>query len=274
MAVGAVYQTVTRWSCKVRYQRSASKSPSSTMHVTPWRQRRDDAVGGAGHPAGVGGAPEDVVGVQVERVASRSRGGRRRPRARGSPPWACPVVPEVKCSSAMSSGAVGGISNPDPLDGEQLGGGRATGHRAIGTGGRSRVDPSNSSTCSSCGELLADRGHLPAVERLGRHQHPPVAPAQALADRLGAERGEQRTEHAAVLQGAERGHVQLQGAVGQHEDAVASFDAEGGEAGGEPVGEVLQLPVGHLGGGTVAAEQAQRDAARRARPVAWRSTAS
>ena len=36
MAVGAVYQTVTRWSCEVRYQRSASKSPSSTMLVTPW----------------------------------------------------------------------------------------------------------------------------------------------------------------------------------------------------------------------------------------------
>ena len=31
------------------------------------RQRRDDAVGRAGHPAGVGRAPEDVVGMQVER---------------------------------------------------------------------------------------------------------------------------------------------------------------------------------------------------------------
>ena len=38
------------------------------MLVTPLRQRRDDAVAGAGDPAGIGGAPEDVVVVQVERV--------------------------------------------------------------------------------------------------------------------------------------------------------------------------------------------------------------
>ena len=31
------------------------------------RERRDDAVGGAGDPAGVGRAPEDVVRVEVER---------------------------------------------------------------------------------------------------------------------------------------------------------------------------------------------------------------
>ena len=35
IAVGAVYQTVTRSFCSSRYQRSASKSPSSTMLVTP-----------------------------------------------------------------------------------------------------------------------------------------------------------------------------------------------------------------------------------------------
>ena len=74
------------------------------------RQRRDDAVGGAGDPAGVGRAPEDVVGVQVERVGGRWRGGRRRPRARGRRPSGVPVVPLVKCSSARSSGSVGGIS--------------------------------------------------------------------------------------------------------------------------------------------------------------------
>ena len=36
MAVGAVYQTVTCSSSRVRYQRSASNSPSSTMQVTPF----------------------------------------------------------------------------------------------------------------------------------------------------------------------------------------------------------------------------------------------
>ena len=31
-------------------------------------ERGDDAIGGAGHPAGVGGAPEDVIRVQVENI--------------------------------------------------------------------------------------------------------------------------------------------------------------------------------------------------------------
>ena len=41
------------------------------MHRDAVRERRDDAVGRAGHPAGVGGAPEDVVGVEVERELAR-----------------------------------------------------------------------------------------------------------------------------------------------------------------------------------------------------------
>ena len=34
-AVGAVYQTVTRWSCSTRYHRRASNSPASVTAVTP-----------------------------------------------------------------------------------------------------------------------------------------------------------------------------------------------------------------------------------------------
>ena len=36
IAVGAVYQTVTCSAARMRYQRSASKSASSTMLVSPW----------------------------------------------------------------------------------------------------------------------------------------------------------------------------------------------------------------------------------------------
>ena len=68
MAVGAVYQTLTCCSCRMRYQRSASKSASSTMLVTPCSKRRDDAIRRAGHPAGIGRAPEDIVGVQIENI--------------------------------------------------------------------------------------------------------------------------------------------------------------------------------------------------------------
>ena len=36
IAVGAVYQTVTFWSCRIRYQRSASNSAWSTINVAPF----------------------------------------------------------------------------------------------------------------------------------------------------------------------------------------------------------------------------------------------
>ena len=110
IAVGAVYQTVTRSRSRIAYQRSASNSASSTMHRHAVRERRDDAVGRAGDPAGVGRAPEDVVVVQVERHARRWRGGRRRRSWTCTAPFGAPVVPLVKCSSAGSSGSVGGIS--------------------------------------------------------------------------------------------------------------------------------------------------------------------
>ncbi len=42
----------------------------------PIRQRRDDAVGGAGHPARVGGAPEDVRRMEIERKFARDVVGR------------------------------------------------------------------------------------------------------------------------------------------------------------------------------------------------------
>ena len=77
-------------SSRIRYQRSASNSRlvDDARHAV--RERRDDPVRRAGHPAGIGGAPEDVVGVEVERAARRWRGARRRPRGRAPRPSACP----------------------------------------------------------------------------------------------------------------------------------------------------------------------------------------
>ena len=102
IAVGAVYQTVTCWSGRIPYQRAASKSASSMTHRDAVSQRRDDAVRRAGHPARVGRAPEDVVRLQVQRERGRSTWCATTASCTCIAPFGLPVVPLVKCSSAMS----------------------------------------------------------------------------------------------------------------------------------------------------------------------------
>ena len=70
IAVGAVYQTVTRCVLQdaVPGLGVELRLVDDAGHAVG--QRRDDAVARAGDPAGIGGAPEDVVIVQVERVAA------------------------------------------------------------------------------------------------------------------------------------------------------------------------------------------------------------
>ena len=70
IAVGAVYKTLT--AC-------CSQDPVPAFGVEVGLvddaghavgERGDDAVGGPGHPAGVGGAPVDVAGMQIEHEAA------------------------------------------------------------------------------------------------------------------------------------------------------------------------------------------------------------
>ena len=90
IAVGAVYQTVTRCVCEDRVPALGVELRLVDDAGDAVRQRGDDAVGRAGHPARVGGAPEDVVGVQVERErAGRVVGDHRLVHVHARP-WACP----------------------------------------------------------------------------------------------------------------------------------------------------------------------------------------
>ena len=66
IAVGAVYHTRTCCFSRIPYHRSASKSAFVDDARDAVGQRGDDAVRSAGHPAGIGRAPENVVGMQVE----------------------------------------------------------------------------------------------------------------------------------------------------------------------------------------------------------------
>ncbi len=107
-AVGAVYQTVTRCSSRIVYQRSASNSSSSTMLVTPH-------VSGATIPYDV---PVTQPGSAVHQNTSSPSPRSRTERAVAwcattawwtwTTPFGFPVVPLVKCSSDQSSGSVGG----------------------------------------------------------------------------------------------------------------------------------------------------------------------
>ena len=71
MAVGAVYQTVTFLILQDAIPAFGVELGLVDDHCHAVGQRRDDPVRGSGHPARIGGAPEDIVRMEVERVACR-----------------------------------------------------------------------------------------------------------------------------------------------------------------------------------------------------------
>ena len=105
IAVGAVYQTVTFCRSRIEYQRSASNSSSSTMPVTPHTRgpmtpydmpvtQPGSAVHQKMSPSCRSSAYRAVIAcATTDSCASTA-------------PLGLPVVPLVKCISAMSSGAV------------------------------------------------------------------------------------------------------------------------------------------------------------------------
>ena len=227
-AVGAVYQTVTRWSWRIWYQRSASNSASSTTHVTPW-------VSGVMMPYDV---PVTQPGSAVHQYTSSGcRSSAVVPVAKWATTasWTCtapfgvPVVPLVKCSSAMSSGSVGGISNSSDAPAR-----RSSKPTAPGDG-RRRRRRRPARTCSSCGRRSRMGATLRRYNAGCRDEHPAVAPFEPLVDRFGPERREQRAEHAGVLERAEGGEVQLGCSSEQGEHPVALCHPELAHGVGEAV---------------------------------------
>ena len=186
----------------IRYQRSASKSASSTTLVRPCVERRDDAVRRAGDPARIGRAPETIVRDGSRARSARSRGARPPPRARASHLSAVPVVPLVKCSSARSCGSVGGIVKSSVAASSRSSKSRVPGGRA-----RQSVSAHEQHVLERR-QLRPHRFDLPSVQRVGGHEHACPRDRQARHDRVGSEGREQRRIHAAVLERAERGHVE------------------------------------------------------------------
>ena len=108
IAVGAVYQTETSSSSRIPYQRSASKSASSTIIVTPFESGEMipyevpvTQPGSAVHQKTSSGwrSSASLPVTWWETIASCT----------WTAPFGLPVVPLVKWTSALSSGSVGPI---------------------------------------------------------------------------------------------------------------------------------------------------------------------
>ena len=202
------------------YQRSASNSASSTRMRDAVGQRGDDAVGGAGDPAGVGGAPEDVVRVQVERVAPVAWWATTAS-CTWTAPFGVPVVPLVKCSSAGSSGSVGGMREVGARVGQQRREARTPSVAVDGLG-------ADEQHVLEAGSWSRRRGDPCARYSVGVvTSTAAVAEREPLPDRLGPERREERADHGAGLQRAQHGDVELGHPAAQGEDPLARADARG-----------------------------------------------
>ena len=240
-----MYQTVTRSPAAIRYQRSASNSPSSTTHGDPVRQRGDDAVGRPGHPARVGGAPEDVLGVQVEGEPRRSRGGRRPPRGRG-PPLRRPgrAAGEVQQRQARP-GRSGGSPPRSAAAASSARAGRrrrSSGSISSGLADQQHVAQGPVSRSRRLFDLAAEKGG----GRDQRHGHRRGAGAARSARARRPRRVGEKT--APRLSVPKRRDVQLRDPAGQSdEDTLAAVRTRSAlKHVGEAVGLLLQPSVGQL----------------------------
>ena len=196
------------------------------------------AVRGAGDPSGVGGAPVDVVGVEVEAPLAGevvlddsvvAMDG-----ALGLAGGAGRVVHDgvVVAGGGYGAELVGGVAHQlvviEVAAGEGLGGTTVLIDDDDVLEGRELGDDGF--------DLLAELG-------LG-DEDPGAAVLHAVAHGVGAEGGEEGADDASGLEGPEDREVDLGDALHEGEDAVALLDAEPSEDVGELVGLAAHVIVG------------------------------
>ena len=105
--------------------------------VIPWvsgammpRRARD--------PARISSAPEDIVRVEVQHVFARHI-VRQHALCTCTAPLGIPVVPLVKCNTAMSSGSVGGITNVLEAAASRVGSDQTPASRSVSTSASSTL---------------------------------------------------------------------------------------------------------------------------------------
>ena len=226
------------------------------------QQRRNDAVGHAGHPARVSGAPEDVAGMQVERVQAGGVVREHRfvdvDRALRPPGGAAGEVQQRHLVGARGH-AVEGIGGLVHQRAEVV---RVRGHRNAAA----VVDQQHLLERS---DLRPHRRHLARVQRRCRQQRPRAAEVHARGNRLRAKGREQRRDHDPGLERAEHRGIQLRQTRREHEEAVAAHQAEARDRIRKAVGQAAQFVIADAPLGAFGAEPLQRHM--RAAPLAHRA---
>src|SRR5574341_650583 len=108
------------------------------------------------------------------------------------------------------------------------------------------------------GDRRADSGHFSLIERVGSYEDFRLADTESCSDRLGTEGRKQGAEHAAVLEGPERGDVELRNASRQNKHAIASADAQLLQHVGEAIRQLGQPAVGVILDGAVLPQPSDR----------------
>ena len=199
-------------------------------------QRRHDAVRRSRHPSRIRRAPEDVAGVQIERQPARHMMGHH-------------GLMHVRGALRLARGAAGEVEQRDVL-----GIGRLDRERVVGAAHERRVVVgvrharrlpivADQEHVLEIGQRAPQRGNLAAVERLRGHQHAGLPRRHPHPDGLRPERREERTEHAAVLERPQGGHVQLGDPAGKEVDALTPAHAECPKDVGEAARELLKTCV-------------------------------
>ena len=174
-------------------------------------ERRDDAITHARHPSRVGGAPEAIVIVQIEREKScrvmRDHGVVNMQDALR--PAGCPAG-EMQERDVFRIG--GGYVENGQRPAHQV----APGKHAFAA--RLGVDENDMFEFRQAGTQGFD---LAPVERLRCDEDARLADLHARGDGLGTEGGEQRRNDAFGLQRAENGDVEFRNAPEQNEDRVS-----------------------------------------------------
>ena len=201
------------------------------------QQRRDDAVGGAGDPAG-SAVHQDVAIMQIERVAPVASGVRTATCVHGA--LGVPVVPLVKCNRAGLPGWVATVSNVSPGLRHQRG------EVPVWRGWPSRLLLTHQQGHGAGSKrAIAQLRHLALVQQVGGDQHRPSPMPIGWRSAPGRRRRTAATP-AARLQAAERRDVQLRDAPGQHEDTLAAPPPGSRSTLAEAAGEARQLAVADI----------------------------
>ena len=214
------------------------------------QQRRDDAVGGACHPARVGGAPEDVVGMQVERIAGGGvMGDGRAMHMHGALGGAGGAAGEVQQRHVFGRGRdrCAGVARGIHQRGEV--------ERARGNG-RSTFFPHQQHMFQGR-HPVAPLRQLALVKRGGGDQYAACAQIHARGDGLGTEGGKQGRHHRAMPETAEHGDVKLGDAAREHKDPLALGDAELRQHIGEALAQSGQFAITDIMRGRVERQEAQ-----------------